>query len=379
LLKVVFCATALMTPLTGLGQYALQLAHGLKKRTDLQARFFYGDSYSDEVTVRDPITSTGLRSWVRRMVPNAYGLHRHARQRVFDRGLDGDAKAVYHEPNYLAYKYRGPTIITVHDLSWIRHPETHPKERVDAMNRYFEPALRSASLLLTDSDFVKGEVIDVFGVKPEMIKTVPLGVDLMFRPMSRDETFPVLSKLDLRHGEYFLSVGTIEPRKNMRATIAAYAALPAEMRARLPLVIVGMKGWRTTAFERQLQSLADRGEVRVLGYLSRAELASVTAGALTLVYPSIYEGFGLPPLEAMGCGVPPITSDASSIPEVVGDSGLMVNAQDVDGLRAAMQRISEDDALRHSLGERALLRSAGFNWERCVEETVQAYRQVSTT
>ena len=192
--------------------------------------------------------------------------------------------------------------------------------------------------------------------------------------MTADETRPVLQPLELTHGSYLLSVGTLEPRKNMQATIAAYGRLPESVRARHPLVIAGMKGWRTSALEQLLEPLVQSGQVRMLGYLSREDLATVTAGARTMVYPSIYEGFGLPPLESMACGVPPITSDRSSLPEVVGDAGLMVDAHDIDGLTTSMHRLVDDDALRTRLSAMSLQRAATFTWDRCVDETVQVYR-----
>lgn len=374
MLKVAFNASALLWPLTGVGQYAFHLAHGLRKQAGLDLDFFYANRFSTEIERGGSMSAGQLRVWVRRWVPNAYAIRLALEQRHFDRGVAAGKHDLYHEPNYLAMRFDGPTVITVHDLSWIRYPETHPPERVRAMNRYFEPRLRNASLLLTDSSFVRDEIVQVFGVDPARVRAIPLGADPLFQPLDAAGTHPVLDPHGLRHGEYFLSVGTLEPRKNVQTTVAAYASLPAAVRSRHPLVLAGMRGWRTSALQRSLEPLVRSGQVRVLGYLERNELASVTAGALALVYPSVYEGFGLPPLEAMACAVPPITSDASSLPEVVGDCGITVNALDTDALARAMESLAGDSALRATLSARARARSLQFSWDRCAAETAAAYR-----
>ena len=176
-------------------------------------------------------------------------------------------------------------------------------------------------------------------------------------------------------GGYLLSVGTLEPRKNVKTTLQAYASLPAAWRKRHPLVFVGLRGWHGSELDAALQPLLASGDVRVLGYLDRDRLAAVTAGARALVYPSLYEGFGLPPLEAMGCGVPPIVSGDTCLPELVGDAGLTVPALDVAAVANAMRLLCEDDALRARLSGRAVERAAGYTWKRCADETVAVYRR----
>ncbi|HSV36318.1 MAG TPA: glycosyltransferase family 1 protein [Ramlibacter sp.] len=377
-LRVALNAGALRSPLTGIGQYVLHLGRHLRQRPELAMDFFYGRRFSAEAEAA-PSRAGPLRTWVRRFVPHAYAIRRALEQRQFNRGRSAKTYDVYHEPNYLTLEFDGPKIITVHDLSWLRYPQMHPAERVRAMNRYFEPCLRSASLLLTDSVFVKNEIVEVFGTDPSLIHPIALGLDSAFRPLNAAQTHEVLSSHGLTHGEYYLCAGTLEPRKNVQATVAAYAALPQRVRDTHPLVLAGMKGWRTSSLERALEPLVRSGHARILGYLERGELAAVTAGALTLVYPSLYEGFGLPPLEAMGCGVPPITSNASSLPEVVGDSGIMVHPDDTDALREAMLSMACDPGLRACLSAKALTRAAQFSWERCAAETAAAYRRAAAS
>lgn len=378
-LRVAINGRALMGPLTGIGQYTRHLVAGLQQEPSLDLRIFFATHFGRTIPPATGPAVGAFRQWVRGAIPSAYPISRAIQQFSFSRGSRAERFDIYHEPNFLAFRFAGPSIITVHDLSWIRYPETHPAERVRAMHKYFEPGLRRASLLLTDSEFVKQEVVQHFGVAPQKILTIPLGLDPAFRPRDAQEIAPVLHAHDLAFGSYFLTVGTLEPRKNVEATVAAYRALPESVQARHPLVMAGMRGWRTSSMERALAPLAASGHVRMLGYVERDELAAITAGALTLVYPSIYEGFGLPPLEAMGCAVPVVTSNASSLPEVVGDSGIMVDAKDIDALAQAMRRVAEDPQLRQELSAKAHVRAQAFTWEKCVARTAEVYRRVANS
>ena len=376
LMQVAFNATALLSPLTGIGQYAHHLALGLQQLGDVNANFFYGSGWSAEVRTKPLPSVTTIKTLVRRLLPNSYGVARAIQQHQFSKGARRTRYDIYHEPNFLAYRFEGPSAITVHDLSWIRFPEMHPVERVRAMDKYFQPGLERASLILTDSEFVKHELMDVFGVKPERIRPVLLGVEALFYPRSADETRAVLDAHGLVHGQYILAVGTLEPRKNLAVALRAFMQLAPALRQRFPLVLVGMKGWHTSALEQQIAPLIAAGEIRQLGYLPREDLAKIIAGATTLIYPSIYEGFGLPPLEAMACGVPVITSNVSSIPEVVGETGLMLDPQDVDGFARGMETLLTAPEVREAMARKALARSAQFTWASCVSQTVEAYRLV---
>jgi alpha-1,3-rhamnosyl/mannosyltransferase len=373
-MRVALNGTSLLSPLTGIGQYTYHLACGLQATPGIELEFFYGTHWSRELQAAAMPGVASLKSLFSRIVPNAPAISRMLRQRRFDAGMRKLVPDVYHDPNFLAFKTSRPCVITVHDLSWIRFPESHPADRVRMMAQFFEPSLRRSNLVLTDSAFVKRELIDVFGTAPEHIVTVPLGVDAQFRPMSAQETAPVLARHDLAHRRYVLAVGTLEPRKNLQAALSAFSRLPAEMRRRYPLVVAGMSGWHTSAIEQQMAPLIQAGEVRQLGYVSRDDLVSIIAGAVTLVYPSIYEGFGLPPLEAMACAVPVITSDVSSLPEVVGDTGMLVHPHDIEAITRALETMIGDTELRDRMAARSLARSRTFRWDACVANTIDAYR-----
>lgn len=375
-MRVAFNATPLLSPFTGIGQYAYQLAKNIQQSDSVDFDFFYGLKWSKTLRERAVPGITSVKSAVKKFIPNSYVVNRMLQQARFNRGITSGAAEIYHEPNSLAFACDKPTVVTVHDLSWIRYPETHPQNRVRNMNKHFESSLSRAALVLTDSEFVKRELMELFGLQSERIQSVPLGVEECFHPRSAEQNAALMARYDLTHGKYLLTVGTLEPRKNLQVVLEAYQLLPAAIRKRFPLIVVGMKGWNTSEIEKKIAPLVRAGEIRLTGYLPREELAGVIAGATAMVYPSLYEGFGLPPLEAMACGVPVISSNVASLPEVLGDTGLMVNPHDVASVAAAMQLIAIDHNTRGRLSKLALARSAGFTWEKCAERTISLYRRV---
>jgi alpha-1,3-rhamnosyl/mannosyltransferase len=162
----------------------------------------------------------------------------------------------------------------------------------------------------------------------------------------------------------------------LKTAISAYMQLSDQLRAVYPLVVIGMKGWRTEALESQMAPMIHTGQIRQLGYVSRPDLVALMSGARCLVYPSIYEGFGLPPLESMACGTPVICSNVSSLPEVVGDAGVMVDPLDDVALAEAMRRMIEDDKEWSGLKKRSLEQAEKFTWQNCAKNTVEVYSSV---
>lgn len=374
-IDLAFNGVALLKPLTGIGNYTAQLAQRMSTASGLQTRFFYGTHWSRQVHAQAAPAVQKLLPWIRNNIPRSYDIRQWVQTRRFRAGTPKGAFDLYHEPNNVPLPFDGPLVLTVHDLSWIRYPHMHPAERVKAMDRYFESGLRRATRVITDSKFVKQELIDVFGLSPEKIHPVALGADAQFSPKTPEQTQITLGRYQLKHGRYLLAVGTIEPRKNLQLALQAFMAMPRSLRQRHPLVLVGMTGWYATPLQAQLTPLLAAGEVRQLGYVAPNELAHIMAAACALVYPSVYEGFGLPPLEAMSCGVPVIASNASSIPEVVGDTGILLDPQDSLGLTEAMATLTSAPEIRANMSERALKRSQKFSWDQCADQTRHVYQQ----
>lgn len=375
-LRVAANAVPLLSPLTGIGQYVRELMTALEASRQVSAQYFYGGGWSANLRSEPlPPAVNQLKIGVRRFLPKSYELNRWLQQKRFSSGLKNWTADVYHEPNFLAFDFDGPTVLTVHDLSWIRYPQAHPIERVRAMHKYFEPSLNKATCIITDAEFVKQELINVFGVNATNISSIHLAADQVFRPQTHTETKPVLQTMGLTHGEYWISVGTLEPRKNLKLLFDAFMQLTSSQRKRCPLVVMGMLGWGYEALLPQLQAMVDAGEVIYTGYLPRAEQSLVLAGAKALIYPSLYEGFGLPLVEAMQCGVPVVAADASCLPEVMGGAGVLVSPHDSKALCQAMQRLLEDSSERGRFSELALQRSRDFSWARCAENTLAVYKQ----
>ncbi|MCB1771577.1 MAG: glycosyltransferase family 4 protein, partial [Candidatus Competibacteraceae bacterium] len=172
------------------------------------------------------------------------------------------------------------------------------------------------------------------------------------------------------------AVSTLEPRKNLPRLLIAYARLPEALRARHPLALVGAKGWLNTELERHLAPLERTGQLRRLGYVPQDDLPALYAGAHAFAYPSLYEGFGLPLLEAMASGIPALSSHRSSLPQVAGDAALLINPEDIDDLTAGLEHLLSDELWRAAARPRGLEQARRFSWERCVEETIAVYRRL---
>lgn len=374
-IRVGINAVPILSPLTGVGQVTYRLIRELQQMLPNKPWLFYGTDWDQEIRSAPPPGVREFNNAIKRFLPHPHLVARFLKQTRFSAGVRKHKIDLYHEPAYLAYRFRGPTIVTVHDLSWIRHPDTHPADRVRAMNRLMPGVVERATHILVDSEFVRQEVMQYYGVRGDRVTTVLLGVAPEFRPLEESECAPVLARFGLRAGQYQLAVGTLEPRKNLSTVISAFGQLPEATRRQFPLVIVGMNGWGMESFSHSLRQMISNGEVRLAGYVAQDELPAVYAGARLLLYPSLYEGFGLPPLEAMACGVPVIASRRASLPEVVGDAGLLVEPLDADAIAQHMRRLIEDHALHAALRQAGLERAKLFTWRKFAHETIAVYRK----
>lgn len=369
-------AVPILSPLTGVGQYTYRLITELQQILPHKPWLFYGTSWDSEIRTAAAPGARELNNAIKRVMPHPHLITRFLKQTRFSSGARRHHVNLYHEPAFLAYRFKGPSVVTIHDLSWIRHPETHPAERLREMNRFMPKVVEHAAHIVVDSDFVRREVVSHYGVPTDRVTAVLLGVAPEFRPHDEDHCAPVLEQFGLAYGRYQLAVGTLEPRKNLATAIAAFAQLPENVRQRFPLVIVGMNGWGMENFSQSLRHMIAKGEVRLLGYVAQAELPALYSGARLFVYPSLYEGFGLPPLEAMACGVPVIASRRASLPEVVGNAGIQVEAMDDAAIAGHMRALIEDDALRARLSEAGQARASAFTWRKFAHETIAVYKKI---
>jgi len=282
--------------------------------------------------------------------------------------------ALFHATDHLLpYFRRIKSVFTLHDLIFIFHPETHKP-----LNRWFLTLmmprfLRAADAVIAVSECTKRDAIRFYGIPEEKITVIYEGVNPRFRPASPETIAAVRARYNLPE-HFILYVGTIEPRKNLTALLEAFHYLLATHDLRL--VIVGKKGWLYEGFFRRLRELGLEDRVIFTGYVPDEDLPAIYSAADLFVFPSLYEGFGLPVLEAMACGVPVICSNTSSLPEVAGDAALLVDPADVWALAGAMEQALTDEHLRSELMAKGLERARWFTWEKAAAKTLEVYRGV---
>jgi alpha-1,3-rhamnosyl/mannosyltransferase len=378
---------------TGIGHYAVQLLRCLQEQAGedciegfpqgwwrrageacgrLRPYLDFGGGQRESSLVSRPFSVTSLRRGVLQHLRHAgRALLAHSFRRVCARrGYE-----LYHEPNFIPLPCDCPTLATLHDLSVVLHPEWHPAGRAAYYEHHFARALASCVHFLTDSEFSRQEVIRKLHIAPERVTRVYIGIRSGLRPLPRDEVSRCLTRLGLPP-RYLLYVGTIEPRKNVLRLLRAYCSLPEAVRASWPLVLVGSWGWNAGGVAEYMHDVARHRGVLHLGYVADADLAAVYNGARALVYPSLYEGFGLPPLEMMACGGAVLASTAGALMETVGGQAHLVPSEDFDGWRAAMARVVTDDDWWQELRRGAEATARPYTWERCAAQTLQIYRSL---
>jgi alpha-1,3-rhamnosyl/mannosyltransferase len=281
-----------------------------------------------------------------------------------------------HGPNYFLPAGTQIGVITIHDLSVFRYPEFHPAERVSDFERNLKRSVDNSDQLITDCETIRQEVIEFAGLAPERVTAVPLGISEVFRPMPLEECAPVLRQYGLPLTGYGLSLSTLEPRKRIDRLLRAWRELPRSIRDRYPLVIAGASGWNNQELHEQIGAAAGEGGVLPLGFVAEADLPAIYSGAVLFAYPSVYEGFGLPPLEAMASGVPVIVAADSCLPEVTRGAAMVADPDDIAEFARTLLRAIEDDTWRSEAVSGGINVAAGYTWARCIDETVAVYQQV---
>jgi alpha-1,3-rhamnosyl/mannosyltransferase len=280
---------------------------------------------------------------------------------------------VVHESFYTPARIKRAAVqvFTLHDLSLVRFPQTHSADRRLFFDRFFPSRLAEADHVIVPSVCVKQELLDYARFDEDSVSVIAEGVDACFAPRGGECVASVLA----RHGipsEYFLFVGTLEPRKNLSVLLKAMS----RDSSGLPLVIAGWSGWGDPAFQSELARLGLGGRVVFPGYLDDEELAALYSGAVAFLYPSLYEGFGLPVLEAMACGCPVVCSNVASIPEVAGEAALYADPMKPEEWAAAMESLVNNGGSRSDLVRAGLARAGLFSWDAAAEETLALFRRL---
>lgn len=269
------------------------------------------------------------------------------------------------------------TIVTIYDMTTFLFPEYHTEETQAMQQEKYRFAQDHADAIIAISECTKQDIIRFLGIEAERIHVVHAGVTPEFRPLPEAVVQNVLAKWELAPQSYILHVGTIEPRKNLVRLVEAYERVWRKRPLTTPkLVLAGAAGWFFKEVFATIENLGLEEQVIYVGRVAEADLPALYNGALFLAYPSLYEGFGMPPLEAMACGTAVLTSNTSSLPEVVGEWGLLVEPEHTDSIAAGLQKLIDDTSLRQRLAQGGLQQASQFTWQKAAQDTVNCYQQI---
>ncbi len=377
---------------TGVGHYACELVRCLREQRGegwlgtfpppwlRRARACWTRTSADWSTASAP--STGWDRFRQTGRQQVTRLVRRIGQRLirssFCRAARRGGYGLYHEPNFIPFECDLPTAVTVHDLSVLLHPEWHPASRVAHFETHFLAGLRRCTHLFAISESGKREIVRHLGWPADRITVTYMGVRDGLRRVEGEELRRARAELGLPEG-YLLHVGTLEPRKNVLLLLRAYCALPPRLRERHPLVLAGGGGWNSGEVHAFIHNEARHKNVRWLGYVEDRHFPALYSAARALLFPTIYEGFGMPTIEMMACGGAVLASTADAVAETVGDQAYLIDPRDEAGWRDAMQRVCEDTDWWQALRRGAVQKAGQFTWARCAATTADAYRRILTT
>ncbi len=352
----------------GIGQYIIHLTRGLARLDTPDDQFLLLQSRKDKTKIIQNNHFGRTSLWT----PSHHRLEQHAlRAETAPLGLD-----LLHSPDFIPpFKRNYKSVITVHDLAFLLYPQFMTRESA----RYYgqiDQAVRNTDHIIAVSEATKRDLIKLLGVPRDKITVIYEGRNPTYHQIDRQEAHTFVKKTFGLDPNFIFFISTLEPRKNIPTLLRSYRYLKDHYRHTCKLVLAGSKGWLFEEVDDTIKKLQLENDVVLLGRVHDAEVNYLYNAAGMLVYPSFYEGFGLPPLEAMNCGTPVIASKINVMPEIVGDAALLIDPHDVESLSVAMHRLLTDDTLRRELVAKGLVRAAKFSWEQAARETLAVYRQV---
>ena len=360
-------ARLLSDSLTGIGRYTLELSKRLTNTPGAIFSFYAPTSIG--VKVIDFINATNFKS---------ASCHNRLTKMVWSQTLlplwaKRDNINLFWGPTHRLPRLLPESVarvVTIHDLVWKFAPETMRPFSLAVEKRLMPEAIALADLVMADSQATASGIVEVFPRHAHKVRVVPLGVSELSSQFNPE----VLARLNISR-PYFLFVGTIEPRKNLDRLLKAFSSVPESLRNRFSLVIAGGEGWGGINLQKLISGYQLSDSVNLLGYVTDHDLSELYSNARFLAMPSIYEGFGLPLLEAMQYGTPVLTSNEGSMAEIVGESGVLIDPYSVESIALGIQRMLVDDAFIETLGNLARQRTREFSWEKCATQTLAVFEE----
>jgi glycosyltransferase involved in cell wall biosynthesis len=365
-------AIPLAAPRTGVGHYTFELARHLAllapaDEFELVSPFPIATAFSGQTEQDLPTNLRTVHAKVNSLRRRwfAVGLPLYLRQSGTD---------LFHGTNYEVPLWgKRPSVLTIHDLSLLLHADTHEARLVRRGRRRLPLMARAASVIITPSESVRREVLAHLRIKPSKVVSIPEAPRDIFRPVAAEETVEVRRRLEIED-DFILFVGTIEPRKNLLTLLKAFEEILRSTSHSPQLVIAGKEGWLMDELSAYIKKSDIENRLRFTGYLTDEELRALYSSCRVFVYPSLYEGFGLPPLEAMACGAPIIASRIPSIVEAVGpDAARLISPTDVQALAQSINEILSDENERRQLARTGQQRASTFTWEKTARATLAVY------
>jgi glycosyltransferase involved in cell wall biosynthesis len=366
-------ATALPPRLTGAGNYIVNLTRALQDVASANEYVVFAQPTHAILfgagrhlhVVRTLLVSRILRiAWEQMILPLLASRYR----------LD-----VLHSPHYTMPLFNtSPSVVTFHDMTFFLFPGQHELYKGIFFRTNIPLSARSASAIIADSESTRQDILRLLKLEPSRVVAIPLGVSSDFRLIDDRTAIQAIRQKYHLPERIVLYVGVLEPRKNLPTLVRAFRS-SVDRGVVHSLVLAGRRGWMYAELFQAVEDLGLRERVIFLGYVPDEDLPLLYNAADLFVYPSLYEGFGLPVLEAMACGVPVITSNVSSMPEITGDTGILVNPHDTDALADAMHLVLTDRALRDKLARDEQVRAGIFSWERTARETLAVYEHAAQT
>jgi glycosyltransferase involved in cell wall biosynthesis len=365
-------ATALPPQPVGAGNYIIQLIRSL---SNLESEFEYAIFAQPMGWQQIGAAERDGFSWVKTPAVNP-GIRLIWEQTLFPMLIRKSGVDLFHSLHYTRpYLLNRPSVVTFHDMTFFLYPHLHTRVKRIFFPQAIRLSARTAQAIIANSESTRHDAIRILQIPPEKIVSIILGVDPSFRVIddhAKREGIRSQYKLPER---FILYVGLVEPRKNVPLLIRAYKNL-LDQGFSIPLIIVGRFGWNYEAVFTQIEESGLKEQVRFTGYVPGEDLPFIYNLASLSVYPTQYEGFGFPALEAMACGIPVITSAIASLPEIVADAGILIPPEDESALTKAMASLLSNAALHADLARKGPLRAAQFSWKKTAQETLQVYRQV---